>query len=204
LRRRAAHFDDAAANAPNHPRRRTDQTQPVFTIPELVIPPRRVPAPANERTIPVVVVDDDNDDNEDNEDNDDDVVVDDDDGNDDNDDDVVVDDDEDNDDNDVDERTAPVVDDEGRLLRREIDYEASRAETRRLEEQLARARQAEVEARTSYVDLLETVNPQQAAAFAQAEDSSNIDVYLSTTIRERRRTTLPRTWRDYNPYTRSI
>ncbi|SAM02978.1 hypothetical protein [Absidia glauca] len=208
LRRRAAHFDDAA-NAPNHPRRRTDQTQPVFTIPELVIPPRRVPTTANERTTPVVVLDD-NDDGDDG----DDVVDDDNDDNNDNDEGTapVVDDNDDDegtapavdDDNDDDEETAPVVDDEGRLLRRELDYEASRAETRRLEELLARARQAEAEARNSYVDLLETVNPQQAAAFSHAEDSNNVDVYLSTTIRERRRTTLPRTWRDYNPYTRSI
>jgi hypothetical protein len=97
--------------------------------------------------------------------------------------------------------TAPVSDNEGRLLQMERRYREKRANIRMLQEQIAREEEEEEGIRNEYVGLL---NLDQARVFANALDDDNVDAYLSAVIGERQQTTLPRTWNDYNNFTRSI
>jgi uncharacterized lipoprotein len=97
-----------------------------------------------------------------------------------------------------------VVDEERSLLAHEVRYRDKRANARRLRDLLTRAEEEEEEEKGQYMTLLTDVNPPQAAVFAQAVEEGNEDAYIEAIIRERQRTTLPRTWRDDNPYTRHI
>ncbi|SAL95948.1 hypothetical protein [Absidia glauca] len=98
----------------------------------------------------------------------------------------------------------PVVDEERDFLAHEVRYRDKRANASRLRELLARAEEEEEEEKGQYMTLLNHSNPPQAAVFARAIEEGNEDAYIEAVIRERQRTTLPRTWRDDNPYTRNI
>jgi hypothetical protein len=97
-----------------------------------------------------------------------------------------------------------VVDEERRFLSHEVRYRDKRANVRRLRDLLARAEEEEEEEKGQYMALLNDSNPPQAAVFSRAIEEGNEDAYIEAVIRERQRTTLPRTWRDDNPYTRHI
>jgi predicted RNase H-like nuclease (RuvC/YqgF family) len=101
----------------------------------------------------------------------------------------------------IDHDSAPVVDNEQQLLRLERRYQERRTTIRRLREELAREEEEEDAIHREYASLLDR---EQATMLTRALADGNVDDFLSSRISERQRTTLPTTWREYNPYTQSM
>lgn len=120
-------------------------------------------------------------------------------------------------DSESDDQGVPVADDEQTLRRTEQRYAATRARIRqrqesirRMQEELAREEEAlardeeeEQVVRREYIASLSN-NQAQSVVFERAVRSGSVDEYLSAVNNARRRTTMPRTWRDWNDYTTNI
>jgi hypothetical protein len=87
----------------------------------------------------------------------------------------------------------PVVDEERSFLAHEVRFRDKSANVRRLRELLAIAEEEKEDEKNQYIALLTDANPLQAAVFAQAVQDGNEDTYMEAVIRERQRTTMPRT-----------
>ncbi|SAM00017.1 hypothetical protein [Absidia glauca] len=87
------------------------------------------------------------------------------------------------------------------LLATEIRYRDKMANVARLRELLAREEAEEGEIQQEYVNML---NSRQAAVFARAVDNGDQVRFVNSSIAARRRTTLGRTWQDYDEFTTFI